>query len=302
MLAARLPAYSRRLPLAYLRPTRQPFGFARVVTYEHAALADIVPSFTTSTQGERKVESGIASAEFFIARIDADSPAQRVGLLPGDRLLTLDDRPLTSWLRFDQALQAEPDRDHALSWLRRQPGGGVIAMTGKLRQQLRPVTDEFGHDQKVLRLGMYNDFAGGGPRMIPVDGRFTYALGHALSQTGRTIRSVTGGFLQILSGQAPEDGVGGPLMMYRIASVSGQKGWDYFLLMLALISINLGLINLLPIPVLDGGHLVMFAIEGLSRRKLSPRLRDAVLLVGLLMIVSMTVLALRNDVLRYVLS
>jgi regulator of sigma E protease len=88
-------------------------------------------------------------------------------------------------------------------------------------------------------------------------------------------------------------------MMFRMASVSGKKGWDAFLMMLALISINLGLINLLPIPILDGGHLVMFAIEAVRRRRVSPRVRDGVVLAGLVVIVSLTLLALRNDIVRY---
>ena len=89
-------------------------------------------------------------------------------------------------------------------------------------------------------------------------------------------------------------------MMYRVASVSGNQGWDSFLLMLALISVNLGLINLLPIPMLDGGHLLVFAIEGARRRPLSDedaRARSSSpgsILVGLI-----TILALRNDVMRF---
>jgi len=88
-------------------------------------------------------------------------------------------------------------------------------------------------------------------------------------------------------------------MMYRVASVSGDQGLDSFLLMLALISVNLGLINLLPIPMLDGGHLLVFAIEGLQRRPLSTWMRERVQLGGLLLIGLITVLALSNDIMRY---
>ena len=103
------------------------------------------------------------------------------------------------------------------------------------------------------------------------------------------------GVLQILKGETPSDALGGPLMMYRVASVSGNQGWDSFLLMLALISINLGLINLLPIPMLDGGHLLVFAIEAVRRRPLSTWLRERVQLGGLIVVGIITVLALRND-------
>jgi regulator of sigma E protease len=102
-------------------------------------------------------------------------------------------------------------------------------------------------------------------------------------------------FFQILGGDTPSDALGGPLMMYRVASVSGSRGFDSFLLMIALISVNLGLINLLPIPMTDGGHLLVFAIEGARRRPLSAKARDRVQLIGLVVIVLITVLAVRND-------
>ena len=91
-------------------------------------------------------------------------------------------------------------------------------------------------------------------------------------------------------------------MMYRVASVSGNQGWDSFLLMLALISVNLGLINLLPIPMLDGGHLLVFAIEGVAAAsRCRSETRERVQLVGLIVVGLITILAVRNDVMRYLL-
>jgi regulator of sigma E protease len=117
-----------------------------------------------------------------------------------------------------------------------------------------------------------------------------------------TIAQMVRGLGSLLRGDSPRDAVGGPIMMYRIASVSGAQGWDAFLLMIALISINLGLLNLLPIPVLDGGHLLIFAVEAVRRRRLSTRVREAVVMVGLALIVALTVLALKNDIVRYLLD
>jgi regulator of sigma E protease len=107
------------------------------------------------------------------------------------------------------------------------------------------------------------------------------------------------GFFSILAGDSPGDALGGPLTMYKVAAVSSHQGWDSFWLMLALISINLALINLLPVPMLDGGHLLVFGIEAVRRQPLSQRLRDRVQLVGLIVIALITVLALRNDVVRF---
>ena len=109
-------------------------------------------------------------------------------------------------------------------------------------------------------------------------------------------------FFQIIAGDTPGDALGGPLMMYRVASVSGNQGWDSFLLMIALVSVNLGLINLLPIPMLDGGHLLVFFVEAVRRRKLTQKQQARVQLAGLILVGLITILAVRNDVLRYLIK
>jgi regulator of sigma E protease len=124
-------------------------------------------------------------------------------------------------------------------------------------------------------------------------------MSKAHERTGETISRLVSEFVKILGGETPGDALGGPLMMYRVASVSGNQGWDSFFLLLALISINLGLINLLPIPMLDGGHLLVFLLEGVQRRPLSTRTRERVQLAGLIVVGLITVLALRNDIMRY---
>jgi len=152
-----------------------------------------------------------------------------------------------------------------------------------------------------LVFGARNDVDRGTGATIPIDGRFGFAMGKAVGRTGETISTMVSGFFKILGGDTPGDALGGPLMMYRVASVSGNQGWDSFLLMLALISINLGLINLLPIPMLDGGHLLVFALEAARRRPLSTRMRERVQLAGLIVVGLITVLAVHNDITRYLL-
>jgi regulator of sigma E protease len=134
---------------------------------------------------------------------------------------------------------------------------------------------------------------------VPIEGRFGYALGKSLERTGETISAMTSGFVQILRGDTPADALGGPLKIYGMTSRAGDRGWDSFLLMLALISVNLGLLNLLPIPMLDGGHLLVFAIEGARRRQLSQKARERIQLVGLVLIVLITLLAAGNDIVRF---
>ena len=199
---------------------------------------------------------------------------------------------------LDQRLQAEPNRTFKLTW-KRASAGSTETLSAELTQVWRKQLDDYNHTVTRLVFGARNDVDRGRGAMIPIDGRFGYAWSKALERTGDTISTMAGGFIQILAGDTPGEALGGPLMMYRVASVSGNRGWDSFLLMLALISVNLGLINLLPIPMLDGGHLLVFAIEGARRKPLTEKEREIVQIVGLIIVGVITILALRNDVMRF---
>ncbi len=173
-------------------------------------------------------------------------------------------------------------------------------MSAQLTQVTRKDFDEYGNTVQRLVFGASSDYERGRGELAAIQGRVGYAVSKAIARTGETIATMVSEFWSILAGHAPSESVGGPLMMYRVASVSGQKGWETFLLMLALISINLGLINLLPIPVLDGGHVMLFAIEAVLKRPLTLKTRERVQLIGLALVGIITILALRNDVMRYV--
>jgi regulator of sigma E protease len=96
--------------------------------------------------------------------------------------------------------------------------------------------------------------------------------------------------------------VGGPGMLYDIAVKSAEAGWDSFLSAMAAISVNLGVMNLIPIPVLDGFHVLASAVEAIRRKPLSLRAREYANLVGLGMLLLLMVFVLKNDVVRYFLS
>ena len=107
------------------------------------------------------------------------------------------------------------------------------------------------------------------------------------------------GIAQLIQGRVSTDTVGGPIMIFDIASKAGKAGWEPFLRMMAIISINLGLVNLLPIPLLDGGHLMLFGIEAIKRKELNARTRQIAYYIGLGMIVLLMLLAFKNDIERY---
>jgi regulator of sigma E protease len=287
---------ARRTSIAYFRGLELP-GIPQIRLLS-PGFADVVPETRVDQLLKRNTYTGLEHAEMFIAHVDAGSPAESAGLQVGDLVVALDDQPVIHWMDLDQRLQAEATRTFKLTW-KRAVRGTIEVITRELTQAPQAQLDDYDHTVTRLVFGARNDIDRGRGATVPIEGRFGYALSKALERTGETISAMASGFYQILGGDTPREALGGPLMMYRVASVSGDQGWDSFLLMIALISVNLGLINLLPIPMLDGGHLLVFVIEGARRRPLSQRARERIQLAGLTVIVLITLLAAGNDIVRF---
>jgi regulator of sigma E protease len=294
-VARRLGNGARRTTIVYFRGTEVP-GVPQVRLLD-ARFADLVPETRIDDKLNRTTYTGLERAEMFVARVDAGSPADTAGLVPGDVITAVDGKPVDHWLELDQLLQSDPARTWTLSW-KRAEAGGVVTKSAQLTQVWATQLDDYDHDVKRLVFGAHNDVDRGRGAMVAIDGRFGYALSRAVDRTGETIGMMVSGFFSILAGDTPSDALGGPLTVYKVAAVSSHQGWDSFWLMLALISINLALINLLPVPMLDGGHVVVFALEAARRGPLSQRTRDRVQLVGLIVIAMITILALRNDLMH----
>ncbi len=291
----RLGKNPHRTALVFLRATEVP-GAPHVDALD-AGFADLVPTTRIDDKLKRETYTGIERGEMFVAHVDPGSPADSAGLSPGDLILALDGRPVTHWVDLDQRLLAEPDKTFRLTW-QRATADGTATMTAELTQVWRNELDEFGHGAVRLVFGARNDIDRGAGETVALEGRMGYAVSKAVERTGETVRAMVSGFLQIIAGKTP-NALGGPLTMYHAASVSGSQGWDRFWLLLALISVNLALINLLPVPTLDGGHLLVFAAEAILRRPLSGRARERVQLAGMVVVAVIAVLALRNDVVQY---
>jgi regulator of sigma E protease len=287
--------FARRTSIVYFRATEVP-GVPQIQLLG-GGFADLVPETRVDAQLNRESYTGLEHAEMFVAHVDAGSPADGAGLRPGDLVTALDGTPVAHWVDLDQRLQAAPSRTFRLTW-KRAAAGKTETMAAELTQVWRKHLDDYDHTVTRLVFGARNDVDRGTGATIAIDGRLGFALGKAFERTGETIATMVTEFFKILGGDTPGDALGGPLMMYRVASVSGNQGWDSFLLMVALISINLGLLNLLPIPMLDGGHLPVFVFEAVRRKKLSAAMRERIQYVGFIILVLITVLASRNDIAR----
>lgn len=122
---------------------------------------------------------------------------------------------------------------------------------------------------------------------------------YGFEETGRQMVAITGALFHLVIGEIPIKALGGPIMIAKVAGDSAKLGWQAFLTSLALISVNLGLVNLIPIPVLDGGQMVLFTVERILRRPVSMRVMESFQKVGFIFIGALILLATYNDLSRF---
>jgi regulator of sigma E protease len=278
------------VPVTYLRPTRVERALGElgdVYVYE-SGLAALTPETTGADIRER---TGMELAELYVADVAPDSPEALAGLQVGDRLLAIDETELGSWSMYQEIFGAMPPRPHVVSWLR-----GGVRMSAELAPRTENLVDNYGAGPEQAVLGARNWAPSVPEAEVASPSLFRYALPSALDETTDVIRFIVAGIEQIAKGKLSLSTIGGPISVYDIIVQERQKGPSYLLWAMAVISINLGLINLLPIPALDGGHLLFLGLEAVARRPVPLRVRELVSLFGLIVLVVVMALAVKNDV------
>ena len=284
------------LRLNYLRGGFSSVPFADIEIQEPGS-ATVIPAAVADATGRRHYETGILSAELFVFSVEPGSPADQIGLRRGDQIESLDGAPLPHWDVLRERLADHPERTFRLGW--RSTGGEH--REASFRQEVRSELDAYRQDEQHLIFGALSRLAWKTDPPVPITNRFGYAVGHAFERTGQIIFAMTYGFGQIVRGRVPLTTLGGPIMIGYAAGVAAEQGFDQYLWLMALISINLALLNFLPVPILDGGLLVFFTLELFKRRPPSPRAREIATYVGLVVVVILMIFAMRNDVVRYLL-
>jgi regulator of sigma E protease len=194
---------------------------------------------------------------------------------------------------MEDELVAGAAKEHAIEWTRNGQQGG-----GRFQLRNEQWDDEFGqhYERYVFRTDHWLPNAP--DTLVPNPSLVTYALRRGFEETGNVMKFISVGLLRIFQGRVSLSSVSGPITMYDIAGQAGAKGTTTFIWAMALISINLGMLNLLPIPVLDGGHLFFFVVEAIRRRPLPLRVREIASLVGMALLVVLMLIAFKNDVSR----
>jgi regulator of sigma E protease len=222
-----------------------------------------------------------------IGQVVPGGPGDKAGVKTGDTLVAVAGRPIGQWQEAVEAIEAHPEQDLALTVGR--AGGRAELAAHTLADVVKDSTGE----RKVGKLRLGPDLP---DRHEPLS--FGRALGEGARQTlsasTMVVRIVRGMF----SGRVSTREVGGPIAIGTQAAQAAQMGLVAFIAFLATISVNLAVLNLLPVPVLDGGQVVFLLGEAILRRPLSIKLRERLTLVGLVLLFLLMVLAFSNDIRR----
>lgn len=223
-----------------------------------------------------------------ISTLTPGGPANRAGLEPGDTILAVDGVPTPQWWDLTAAIEARPNTPAALSVAR-----GAARLTITVTPGAEVLHGPGGSERTVGRIGVGNTGA-----VIYEPLTLVQALGEGydatLNASTTVVRSVRG----MLTGRVSGKNIGGPILIGQMAPASAEAGLGVFFGFLGVISINLAVLNLLPIPVLDGGQFLFLLAEGVLRRPLSLKLRERLTMVGLVLVMALMLFAFSNDLRR----
>ena len=227
---------------------------------------------------------GVPTTPNIVSGIISGSPAERAGLAAGDRIIEVDGRSTPTFEMIGHVASLNPG-ERVVIRVRR----GTEEFNTSAKLSVVEETDRFGRTFRIGRLGIPNP----GRRMEPVPASRLIPL--AVDRTVVLTRSMVEGLWQIISGRRSVKELGGPLKIAQIAGQQASVSWLDFVSLVALISINLGFINLLPVPMLDGGHLVFYVVEGIRRRPVSERAQDWAFRGGLALLLALLLFTTVND-------
>lgn len=221
-----------------------------------------------------------------VGQVTPDSPAAAAGLQPGDRVVEVDGRRINRFEELARQIVINPGDPVTLLIERDGAMLDKVATPRMLRE-----VDRFGNEYQRGALGIRS----GTEVEIIRHGLFS-ALWAGTVETWHTTRMMWDTLAQIVTGRRSVDELGGPVKMAQFTGQSAVMGTAALISFMALISINLGFINLLPIPMLDGGHLFLYAVEAVRRRPLPPKMQEWAFMSGFALIMSLMLFLTWNDI------
>ena len=229
-----------------------------------------------------------------VGKLQEDGPALKYGIKEGDLIQAINGKDISTWQQLSKILSLLPNQLIEIQVLRGQESKVLMLESSSF-------TDETGVQKGrigILASNNFNDW----PTDFVVEKKANFfpALLVGIKDTYRYTILIITSIGKMLSGSISADNLGGPIQISVLAGSAAKAGYVTFLSMVALLSINLGLLNLLPIPILDGGQLLMIAIEKVKGSPVSEVAIEYSMRIGLVLVVSLMIFAFANDIARLI--
>lgn len=227
-------------------------------------------------------------AEPMVAEVRPDSPAARAGILPGDRFVSVDGKRVETFADVQRLVSGRTG--DAIGFVMLRDGKEVsVSATPEVMEQ----KDALGNNVKVGVIGVVNNEQVGQPRVISYSP--PGALLEAVYETGNIIARTGQFFQRFVVGREDKCQLGGPVKIADMAGKAAKLGFEWLVQLVALLSVGIGFLNLLPIPPLDGGHLLFYGVEAVIRRPVSERVMEAFYRFGMLLVLGFMAFVFWND-------
>ncbi len=225
-----------------------------------------------------------------IGEVKPDMPAERATLLKGDRILEIDGKPLRDWGEMTRKIHGSADKTINMKVQR-----DAEIFTIPITPESRTVKNIFGEDVKVGLIGVKPS-----EETTKIREGVLGSIKNAFLRTWEISSLTVTGIIKLIQGILPGDTIGGPILIFQLAERQAEAGVLNFFVFAAVISINLAILNLLPIPVLDGGHLLFLGIEAAKGKPVSEKTMAIAQRVGIAFILALMVFAFYNDIARII--
>ena len=252
----------------------------------------VTPRATTFQDGGTEVVTyrlGTEETAPLITAVMNGSPAMAAGFQEGDRVVSIEGRDIRTWSQMTGLVKESPNRPLRFEVLR---GERRFSLT------VTPAPEKAVMNGKPIEVGKIG-ISGPGRSIIKVSSPLMAAF-HGIQATWGWTELTIVGIYKMVAGEISSKNIGGPLTIANISGEAASQGASSVVFLIAILSINLGVLNLLPIPILDGGHLLFFGIEAILRKPLGERQREIAQQVGLLLLVGIMVFAFWNDIERLI--
>lgn len=225
-----------------------------------------------------------------VGSVMPDTPAEKAGLMKGDRIAGIDGSALTQWDEMTEIIHRSPGKAVSLTVER---GSSTFRVT--IIPERKKIQNIFGEGKEVGLIGIKPS-----GNTIVRKANIIQALSDSVAKTWDISVLTVVTVVKLIQRVVPMDTIGGPILIVQLAGEQASKGFMSFFIFMAVININLGIINLFPIPILDGGHLVFLGIEAIRRKPLSEKVISVSQKIGLAILLTLMAVVIYNDVVRLI--